>query len=232
MHRKLAFATILIASLALARPVCAAMTDYPVVRLQSLDKVSARTMTFEVRVGSTVKFGSIFIKVQSCRKSEPIDAPESASFLQVWEVPPGGDSKWIFSGWMFASSPALSPMDHPIYDVWVLDCLDRKSSDPAPAPVETQVEAPAAADPVIVDGTAAPGDGEVTGPAAEPPKDSAPKPIVQMPEGYAWPGMPGADRPEATINDDLEGTGEDPVEDPAAIPTAPSDDSVHIEQLD
>lgn len=236
MRHKLAFAAVLIAAFAFAPAVRAAMTDYPVVRLQSLDKVSARTMTFEVRVGSTVKFGSIFIKVQSCRKSEPIDAPESASFLQVWEVPPGGDSKWIFSGWMFASSPALSPMDHPIYDVWVLDCLERKSSDPVPA----QVETPKAADPVIVDGTAAPGDGEVTGPAAEPPKDTAPKPVVQMPEGYAWPGMPAVPTPTPEsgndnagndhIDDDVEGTGEDLVDPPADIPAGPSDDSTYIEQ--
>ncbi|MBI2234912.1 MAG: DUF2155 domain-containing protein [Micavibrio aeruginosavorus] len=133
------------------------MTEYPVVRLQSLDKASARTMTFEVRVGSTVKFGPIYIKVQACRKSPPIDPPEAASFLQIWEVTPHGESKWIYSGWMFASSPALSPMDHPIYDVWVLDCLERKSTDPVPAAQKEPVP------------DAAVTDGEVIGAEAEPP---------------------------------------------------------------
>lgn len=105
------------------------MQDFPVVKLQSLDKITARTETFEARVGSTVKFGPLFIKVQACRKSSPIDEPESASFLQIWEIDQEEEPQWIFSGWMFASSPALSPMDHPIYDVWVLDCQSEQAAD-------------------------------------------------------------------------------------------------------
>jgi hypothetical protein len=100
----------------------AEMDDYPIVKLQSLDKGTARTMTFEVKVGSTVRFGPLFIKPQACRKAPPIEKPESAAFLQIWEINHKNDSEWVFSGWMFASSPALSSMDHPIYDVWVLDC--------------------------------------------------------------------------------------------------------------
>ena len=49
--------------------------------------------------------------------------PEAAAFLQIWERKPHEDqSKWVFSGWMFSSNPALSAMDHPVYDVWVIDC--------------------------------------------------------------------------------------------------------------
>lgn len=98
------------------------LIQYPSVKLQSLDKATARTMTFEAKVGSTLKFGPLYMKVQSCQKSSPIDEPESAAFLQIWEVDTNKESSWVFSGWMFASSPGLSPMDHPIYDVWVLDC--------------------------------------------------------------------------------------------------------------
>lgn len=109
------------------------MTEYPRVKLQSLDKATARTMTFEARVGSTVKFGTLFIKVQTCQKSSPIDQPESAAFLQVWEINEEKKSEWVFSGWMFASSPGLSPMDHPIYDVWLIDCLeDENQKKPEP----------------------------------------------------------------------------------------------------
>ena len=90
-------------ALAVPFPALADMPDYPVVKLRSLDKVTARTMTFEVAVGSTVRFGSIYIRVQACRKADPTDPPESASFLQVWEVTPDGVSQWVFSGWMFAS---------------------------------------------------------------------------------------------------------------------------------
>lgn len=105
----------------------AAMEDYPSVKLQGLDKSTARTTTFEAKVGSTITYGPLFIRIQACRKSPPIETPESAAFLQIWEVPPEtGKSEWVFSGWMFASSPALSAMDHPVYDVWVLDCLGRE----------------------------------------------------------------------------------------------------------
>lgn len=103
----------------------AGMIDYKIVKLQVLDKSTARTKTIEAKVGETVQYGSVFIKAQACRKSEPLDKPESASFLQIWEVPINADlSEWVFSGWMFASSPALSAMDHAVYDVWVLDCLE------------------------------------------------------------------------------------------------------------
>ena len=135
----------------MAGPAYAEMADYPIVKLQSLDKVTARTMTFEAKVGSTVKFGPLYIKVQACRKAPPIEKPESAAFLQIWEVTPHEEAKWIFSGWMFASSPSLSSMDHPIYDVWVIDCLEDKTKeeatadqkqDPAPQKDATQNPAP------------------------------------------------------------------------------------------
>lgn len=100
------------------------MTEYPRVKLQTLDKATARTMTFNAKVGSTIRFGPLYIRVESCQKASPIDKPESAAFLEVWEVDTDDNAQWVFSGWMFASSPGLSPMDHPIYDVWVLDCLD------------------------------------------------------------------------------------------------------------
>lgn len=120
--------------------------NFPVVKLQSLDKITARTETFEARVGSTVKFGPLYIKVQACRENDPLERPESAAFLQVWEIVADRDSiaanaladaaeegkpQWVFSGWMFASSPALSSMDHPVYDVWVLDCLEDQKPEKA-----------------------------------------------------------------------------------------------------
>jgi len=128
----------------LSLPVMAApTTDYPFVQLQALDKSTARTITLKAKVGETVQYGSLFIKVKACRKSEPLEKPESASFIQVWEVPINSDkSEWIFSGWMFASSPALSAMDHAVYDVWVLDCLTsaEKGSKKSPK-IETEVTA-------------------------------------------------------------------------------------------
>lgn len=129
-------------------PAFASMTEYPKVRLRSLDKITARTMTFDARVGTTIKFGSIYIKIQSCQKPDLQDRPEAAAFLQVWEITPDEQSKWIFSGWMFASSPAVSAMDHPVYDVWVIDCL---SADNKPA--VPKVETPPIIPPEAVTGT-------------------------------------------------------------------------------
>jgi len=119
-----------------------ATIDYPIVQLRSLDKITARTQVFEAEVGKTIKFGSVFIKVQACRKAPELEQPESAAFLQIWETPPAEEDaeakpEWIFSGWMFASSPGLSAMDHPIYDVWVLDCLERKDEQSASEEAET-----------------------------------------------------------------------------------------------
>lgn len=123
-------------------PAGAAMEDYPSVQLKALDKSTARTTTFEVKVGSTIQYGALYIKVQACRKAEPLDKPESAAFLQIWELPPEEtDSKWVFSGWMFASSPALSAMDHPVYDVWVLNCLGKEEPNEEAAASETDAEA-------------------------------------------------------------------------------------------
>ena len=98
------------------------MDSYPIARLRMLDKITARTSTFDVHVDTTVRFGPLYIRPRTCKKASPLAAPESAAFLQIWETPPKQDARWLFSGWMFASSPALSSMDDPIYDVWVLDC--------------------------------------------------------------------------------------------------------------
>lgn len=148
------FSFILIA-MALLQPSVsyAEMMDKPIVQLQSLDKITARTMIFEMQVGKTVKFGPIYIKAQACRKSEPIDKPESAAFLQIWEDTAKDGAEWVFSGWMFASSPALSPMDHPVYDVWVLDCLDSTDKNDgedldAPETQKSEAETEAAIDTV------------------------------------------------------------------------------------
>lgn len=120
---KLFIALLLTALIIPALAEARATIDHPIVKLRALDKITARTVTFDVQVGNTVKFGDIYIKVQACRKAPELEKPESASFLQVWEIDQAEESSWIFSGWMFASSPGLSSMDHPIYDVWVLDCL-------------------------------------------------------------------------------------------------------------
>ncbi|OIQ87647.1 hypothetical protein GALL_304950 [mine drainage metagenome] len=101
--------------------------------LQGMDKVTGRVMTIEAPVGSTVHYGTLEIIVRTCRKRPPEETPEAAAFLDIWEVRNGAAAESLFRGWMFASSPALSALEHPVYDIWVLDCLnssDKASSAP------------------------------------------------------------------------------------------------------
>ena len=90
--------------------------------LQGLDKVTARISTISAPINDTVRFGSLRITARTCTKTPPTEPPEVAAFLEVTEAQPGELPKPVFSGWMFASSPALSAMEHPVYDVWVIDC--------------------------------------------------------------------------------------------------------------
>lgn len=110
--------------------------------LQGLDKITARISTIKVAVGQTVNFGSLQITVQACDKRPPEETPESAAFLQVVEQKPGEQPVMRFSGWMFASSPALSAMEHPVYDLWVLDCENQDGSPPEQAPAPAQAPTP------------------------------------------------------------------------------------------
>ena len=91
--------------------------------LGGLDKLTARVVTIEAEVGRTTRFGQLEIIARACRQRRPEAAsPESAAFLDIWDTKPGQPAQSVFRGWMFASSPALSAMEHPIYDVWVLSC--------------------------------------------------------------------------------------------------------------
>lgn len=107
-----------------AAPVPEEMVNRPAAKLQGLDKITARTSTFTIAVGETKLLGSLRITLRACKENPPVEPPESAAFLEVVENKPGEQAEAVFSGWMFASSPALSAMEHPIYDVWVLGCAD------------------------------------------------------------------------------------------------------------
>jgi hypothetical protein len=103
-----------------AGPVAAIEAD--VVVLQGLDKVTARTDTFEVPVGSAHRFGTLEITVHHCWKAPPEEPPENKAFLEIVDIRPDRAPKTVFTGWMFSSSPALNALEHPVYDVWVETC--------------------------------------------------------------------------------------------------------------
>jgi hypothetical protein len=118
-------------AIAAARPAFAEMIAEPAALLQGLDKITARVSKFEAPVGTPVQFGTLSIRVRDCEKAPPEDPPESAAFLEIDELRPGEDRVRVFSGWMFASSPALSALEHPVYDINVLDCKTANGSPPA-----------------------------------------------------------------------------------------------------
>lgn len=121
-------ASLLFATAALFVPRELPAEPYSMAVLQGLDKVTARVSTFEAPVGDTVRFGTLEIIARSCDKKPPEEPPESAVFLDVWEVRPNEPALSVYRGWMFASSPALSAMEHPVYDVWVIDCKNASAS--------------------------------------------------------------------------------------------------------
>ncbi len=95
--------------------------------LRGLDKISAETRDFEAPINTTVQFGTLSITVNYCRKTPPEEKPEVYVFMNIKDRRTDGsgqetEGEEIFSGWMFASNPALNALEHPIYDVWVLDC--------------------------------------------------------------------------------------------------------------
>ena len=99
---------------------------YDVAVLQGLNKVTARISEIEAPVGTSVRFGNLDIVVKRCWKSPPTEQPENAARVEILERRPDETPVELFNGWMFSSSPSLSGLEHPVYDLVVLACEKRK----------------------------------------------------------------------------------------------------------
>lgn len=88
----------------------------------ALDKVTARISKLEVPLGQTVQFGALKLTPRACYSRPPTDAPKTTSFVQIEEILLDGKEKRLFSGWMFAESPGLNAVEHPVFDVWLTEC--------------------------------------------------------------------------------------------------------------
>ena len=131
---RLALAAAALASVAgVAGAGAAEMTAEPIAVMQGLDKITARISTFDTPVAKPVNFGTLSIVVRDCEKSAPEERPENAAFIEITENRPGEEKRRLFSGWMFSSSPALSALEHPVYDVNLLECKG-PAGPPAPPP--------------------------------------------------------------------------------------------------
>lgn len=112
--------------------------EHEVAVLQGLDKVTARISNLNAPLDQPTRFGTLEITARTCRETPPTEPPESAAFLEIRELPPAADEavaepRDLFSGWMFASSPAVSALEHPVYDVWVVDCEEPIAGAPGQA---------------------------------------------------------------------------------------------------
>jgi hypothetical protein len=112
-----------------------------VAKLRGLDKVTAETRDFDVRVGEDFEFLALTISVKRCAKRPPERTPEVIVGMEIADRRSdgeggAGEAERIFAGWMFGSSPALNPLEHPVYDVWVLDCINSLVPVVEPPPAE------------------------------------------------------------------------------------------------
>ena len=118
----LAGAALLAAALAAPEAARADKISNPIAVFDGLDKITGRIISFEVGINETVQFGALQITPRVCYSRPPTDAPQTDAFAQVDELDEEKKLKRIFSGWMFADSPGLHGIEHPIFDVWLIGC--------------------------------------------------------------------------------------------------------------
>jgi hypothetical protein len=158
----------------------------------ALDKVTGRISHLEIPINQTVQFGALKVTPRVCDTRPPTEAPHTASFVEVDEIKLTGEVERIFTGWMFADSPGLHAVEHPVFDVWLTNC---KTNEPvAPAGSEQNAAAP-------------------TAPAAEAPAAEAPAAAAPAPEAPAPAAAEAAPPPPPKPA---------PAAKPASAPAAPA----------
>lgn len=96
--------------------------ENPTAIFSGLDKITGRIYPFEVSVKETVQFGALRVTPQACYTRPATEQQNTTGFVEVDEITLEGKIRRVFTGWMFASSPGLHAVEHPIYDVWLVDC--------------------------------------------------------------------------------------------------------------
>lgn len=116
-----------IAALAFIMGMAASIAYGETAVLRGLDKVTGHARDFNAPIGRSVRFGTLEIVARDCSKRPAEEAPEVSIFVEVYDTPTPAEGQEaqrqeIFSGWMFASSPGLSALNHAVYDIWAIDC--------------------------------------------------------------------------------------------------------------
>jgi hypothetical protein len=129
-------------ALAVAPPAFADKIAHPMAIFSGLDKITGRIIAFEAAIDETVQFGSLQITPRVCYTRPATEAPLTTGFVEVEEVTTENQFKRVFGGWMFAASPGLHAIEHPVYDAWLTDCKGGKEIIP-----EAVAKAPEAIEP-------------------------------------------------------------------------------------
>jgi hypothetical protein len=111
----------------------------PQAAFTGLDKITGRIINFDVSIGETVQFGALQLTTRACYTRPPTETTVTDAFVEVDEVTLQGEVKRIFTGWVFAESPGLSAIEHPIYDLWLNDCkggAQKVAETPAAEPAQ------------------------------------------------------------------------------------------------
>jgi hypothetical protein len=114
--------------------------------LRGLDKITARATNIYAPIGVPVQYATLTITARYCYSTPSTETPETTAFLQIVDKRPDQPERKVFSGWMLASSPSLNPVEHPLYDVWVISCKTNQPGQQAPAVASTAPVKPVSPD--------------------------------------------------------------------------------------
>ena len=115
-----------------AVPAAAQRIENSIAVFAALDKVTAKISRLEVPLNQTATFGALKVTPRACFTRAPTEPPKTTTFVEVEEMQLDGKEKRIFSGWMFADSPGLNAVEHPVFDVWLTDCSQPRATAQRP----------------------------------------------------------------------------------------------------
>lgn len=158
-----------------------------------LDKITGRIINFDEDIGETVQFGALRVKTSACYTRPSTEAANTDAFVEVDEITLQGEVKRIFSGWMFAASPGLHGVEHPVYDIWLTDCKgpDQTIVSAQPDPPKPAAPPPAAKRPPQPRQAAPRPPGPPPQPQFQPQPQQAPPPPPQQRPGGLFGGLFG-----------------------------------------
>jgi len=128
-----------------AQPARADKVQNPIAVFAALDKVTGRISHLEIPINQTVQFGALKVTPRVCNSRPPTEPPHTTSFVEVDEIKLTGEVERIFTGWMFAESPGLHAVEHPVFDVWLTSCKTSAPVAPAASSENSAAAAPAPA---------------------------------------------------------------------------------------